>query len=176
MTLVADPPRRGDAAPQVATAVAVAAWGLGASSLVLLLGARPPVDENLLFYAVDLAVAVVYGGVAALVLSRRRHVVAGLLAVAATGGGLAAFGFAYAALAARLGDLPAADTLGRLSSTAWLPGTFALFLVVPWLVRDDIAPPMARASRAGLVAGSVLTAALSVLAFAPPTPAMMRID
>ena len=31
---------------------------------------------------------------------------------------------------------PSQDEIGRLQGTAWLPGTLALFLVVPWLVRD----------------------------------------
>jgi len=173
MTALAAAAPRGGAAPRAATTTVVAAWGLGVCSLLLIVGARPALDENLLFYAVDLAVAGVYGGVAALVLSRRRHVVASLLAVAAVGGGLAGFGYAYASLALRLDGLPAAELVGRLSGTAWLPGTFALFLVVPWLVRDDDDPPLTTSARWGLGAGIALTLSLTTVAAVPqPNPTL----
>ena len=131
---------RTDGSPRAATAIAVTAWGLAVSSFVLLVGARPSLDEELLFYVVDVAVACVYGTVAAVVLRRLRHPVAWIVGLAAVGGGVAAAGFAYGALAAALGGLPAQDALARLSSIGWLPGTFALFLVVPWLVREPRAP------------------------------------
>lgn len=170
--------RRPDASPRAATATAVTAWGLGLLSLLLLLGARPALDENLWFYVVDLAVALVYGTVAAVVLWRRRHPVAWLLALTAVGGALAATGFAYGALATTVGGLPAEAALARLSSIAWLPGTFALFLVVPWLVRED--EPELQGdrllARIGLPLGAALTVTLSVLAFLPPNPTLVAVD
>ena len=159
------------AAPRAATAVAVTAWGLAACSSVLLLGARPPLTQDLWFYAVDVAVALVYGLVAAVVLRRRRHPAAWLLAVAAVGGGVAAVGFAYGALAAAVGGLPAEELLRSLSGTAWLPGTFALFLVVPWLVREEAEGRRGALERLGLRAGVAVTAGMTVVALLPDLPA-----
>ncbi len=142
--------------PRVATAIAVAAWGTAVLAVVLTLAARPPVDEALWFLAVDVTVACVYGTVAAVILARRRHPVPWILAVAAIGGGLSAIGFAWRAYAVDHPGLPAVDLVGALQGLAWVPGTLALFLVVPWLVRDH---PLGRAVW-GVVAGTVLIVAL----------------
>ena len=142
--------------PRAATAVAVAAWGLAVLSVVIIVAARPPLDEGLWFFAVDVTVAAVYGTVSAVILARRRHPVPWLLALAAVGGGLAALGFAYRVLSADRPGLPAADAIGALQGLAWVPGTLSLFLVVPWLVRDH---PLGRAVW-GVVAGSALIVAL----------------
>lgn len=138
--------------PRTAAAGAAAAWGLAVISLPLLLLARPPVDANLLFFVVDVCVACLYGTVGAVVMSRRDHPVAWLLLLAAVGGGLAAFGFAYDAWSAAPGGPPPAAAVSALSATAWVPGTLALFLVVPWLVRDH---PLGRA-RWGVAVGALL--------------------
>src|SRR3712207_870212 len=98
-------PRR-DGLPRVAAATAVGAWGLALVATALLLAARPALSEDLLFFLVDATVAAVYGTVTAVVLSRRRHVVALVLAVTSVGGGLAAFGAAYEQLAWARGGLP----------------------------------------------------------------------
>ncbi|WP_345710472.1 sensor histidine kinase [Kineococcus glutinatus] len=115
--------------------------------------ARPPVDEGLWFYAVDLTVACVYGTVSGVLLARRPAPVAWILAVAGLGGALAAFGFAYESHAPAAG-WPASGVLMALQGTAWVPGTLALFLVVPWLVRDH---PLGGA-RWGVVAGVLAVA------------------
>jgi signal transduction histidine kinase len=138
--------------PRAATAVAVAAWGLAVLAVVIIVAARPPLDEGLWFFTVDVTVAAVYGTVSAVILARRRHPVPWLLALAAVGGGLAAFGFAYKVLSVERPGLPAVDAIGDLQGLAWVPGTLALFLVVPWLVRDH---PLGRAVW-GVVAGSAL--------------------
>ncbi|WP_244932107.1 sensor histidine kinase [Nocardioides sp. W7] len=138
--------------PRAAAALAVVAWGLAVLSLPLLLLARPPVDANLLFFVVDVSVACLYGTVGAVVLGRRTHPVAWLLALAGVGGGLSAFGYAYDAWAAAPGGLPPSDAVATLSWTGWVPGTLALFLVVPWLVRDH---PLGRA-RWGVAVGVIL--------------------
>ncbi|MFT3873113.1 MAG: histidine kinase [Nocardioides sp.] len=135
-----------------ATAVAVLAWGLAGLAVVLLVMGRPPIDANLWFFVVDVTVACVYGTIAAVTLRRRRHPVPILLAVAAVGGGLAAFGYAFAVYAMQAGFQPA-EMIVRLQSTAWVPGTLALYLVVPWLVRDH---PLGWAWL-GLIVGSAVT-------------------
>jgi signal transduction histidine kinase len=155
------PRPRGDGLPQVATVIAVAAWALAGCSLVLLVAARPAVGGDFWFYAVDATDAVVYGTVAAVTLSRRRHVVPWIVALAAIGGGLAAFGYGYASLAATqaTGTLPGLAVVERFQNTAWVPGTLALFLVVPWLVRDTRLTPGAWV---GLAAGTAVTVSFTV--------------
>ena len=142
--------------PRAATAIAVTAWGTAVLAVVLAVAARAPVDEALWFFAVDVTVACVYGTVAPVILARRRHPVPWILALAAVGGGLAALGFAYKAFAIDRGGLPAAEAIGSLQGLAWVPGTLALFLVVPWLVRDH---PLGRAVW-GVVAGGALIVVL----------------
>ncbi|SDS23785.1 histidine kinase [Jiangella sp. DSM 45060] len=152
----------------VATAIAVAAWALAVLSTVLLVLARPPLDANLWFFVVDVTVAGVYGTVAAITLRRRLHPVPILLAVAAVGGGLAGFGYAFAWWSERPGGPDPIAAIADLQGIAWVPGTMALFLVVPWLVRDH---PLGLAW-AGVVAGAVVAAALSVVnVVAPDWPA-----
>ena len=141
--------------PRAAAAIAVAAWGCAVLAVALAVLARPPVDESLWFFVVDVTVAAVYGTVSALILARRPHPVGWILALAAVGGGLAAVGFAYPMLAERLPGLPVPEVVDVLQSTAWVPGTLALFTVVPWLVRDH---PLGRA-RWGVVVGTALIVA-----------------
>ncbi len=144
--------------PRAAAAIAVAAWGLAVLAVVLAVAARAPVDEGLWFFAVDVTVACVYGTVASVILARRRHPVPWLLALAAVGGGLAALGFGYRAFGDAHPGIPALEAVGMLQGLAWVPGTLALFLVVPWLVRDH---PLGRAVW-GVVAGATLIVALVV--------------
>jgi signal transduction histidine kinase len=141
----------------VATAIAVAAWAIAVFAVVLMVAGRPVVDANLWFFVVDVAVACVYGTVAAVTLSRRAHPVPWILGLAAIGGGLAAFGYGYDVWSARPGGMPPNETLLMLQNTAWVPGTLALFLVVPWLVRDH---PL-RFEWIGLAAGTGLTLAVT---------------
>lgn len=158
--------------PRAAVAIAAAAWGCAVLAVVLVLVARPALDEGLWFFVVDVAVACVYGTVAALVLSRRPHPVGWILALAAVGGGVAAIGFGYPQLAAQRPGLPLADVVQWLQSTAWVPGTLALFLVVPWLVRDH---PLGRA-RWGVVVGALLVVgvlAAQVLEWFAPFTALL---
>ena len=122
--------------PRVAIAIAVVAWGLALSALVLTVSVRPPADVGLWFFLVDAMVALVYGTVAFVTLSRRLHPVPLILAVTAIGGGMAAMGYAWMVFAAEHPALPALGVVTRWQNTAWVPGTLALFLVVPWLIRD----------------------------------------
>lgn len=138
--------------PRAAAVIAATAWGTAVLAVAFVLVARPALGEGVWFFVVDVAVACVYGTVAALIISRRPHPVGWLLALAAIGGGVAALGFGYPALAERRPGLPGAEVVSWLQSTAWVPGTLALFLVVPWLVRDH---PLGRA-RWGVAAGALV--------------------
>ncbi len=143
---------------RAAAAIAVVSWALAVVAVVLMVVGRPAIDELLWFFVVDASVACVYGTVAAVTLSRRAHPVPWLLGLAAIGGGLAAFGYAYDVYSFRPGGLDPNETIGMLQNTAWVPGTLALFLVVPWLVRDH---PL-RWEWLGVLAGSALTATITV--------------
>ncbi len=150
-----DSPARRAGMPRAAAVVAVAAWGIVVVAVVTLISARPPITEALWFFLVDAMVGCIYGLVAALVLSRRRHVVPVILAVTALGGAVTSFAFAYGALGRRRPDLPWIETVSSLNGVAWVPGTLALFLVVPWLVRDH---RLGNPARAGLALGIVVCA------------------
>jgi signal transduction histidine kinase len=136
--------------PRTAATVAVTSWAITLVSAAILLLARPQATGDLWFYAVDAMVGCVYGLVAGIVLSRRRHPVPGVLALTALGGAVAAFGFAYATLGLTEPDLPGLAEIGRLNGIAWVPGTLAMFLVVPWLVREH---PLGPLERVGLALG-----------------------
>jgi len=146
---------RPDGLPRTAATLAVVAWLLAGAAVVLLVAARPPVTDGLWFFLVDATVAAVYGIVAGLTLSRRRHPVPWLVAVMAVGCGLAAFGYGYEVLAERR-PLPGLAVLSWLQTLGWVPGTLAIFLVVPWLIRDH---RLGRAARLGVVAGALATGA-----------------
>ncbi|MBD0418185.1 sensor histidine kinase [Streptomyces sp. TRM S81-3] len=151
-----------------AVAVLVTAWGLAATALVLMVLADAPWDATQWYFVVDTADALVYGLVAAVVLSRRTHPVAWLVALTAVGGGVAAVTAQAVALWARdrdAGALPPSWSV--LQGTAWVPGTLALLLVVPHLLSER-AP--SRASRAAIAAGVVLIAGLLAVRLTDPWP------
>lgn len=133
-----------------------AAGALGIAGTAMFAAARPVLGPDALFLVVDATVAVVYGATAALILSRRRHVVGYLLALTALGGGLAAAGGGWQVLAEARGLDPGA--FAYTFGWAWIPGTLALFLVVPWLVRER--PATGPARWAPVVGGLVAVAAL----------------
>ncbi|SDE33866.1 sensor histidine kinase [Auraticoccus monumenti] len=138
--------------PRTALALAVTGWLLATVALLMYVTSEPDFTGDWLFIVVDAVVSAVYATVAAVVLARRRHVVAGLLSVTAVGGGLAAFGGAYLQFTTARGLAPVELVLA-LFGTAWVPGTLALFLVVPWLVRDH---PLGREVW-GVVAGALVS-------------------
>ncbi|WP_374112348.1 sensor histidine kinase [Rhodococcus sp. CH91] len=144
----------GTGAPVPAAVVAVTSWFLAVTAVVVFLAARPELDSDQLFFLVDVVGAAVYGTVAGVILARSVQAVPILLAVASIGVGLAALSYSWTRLAAMRPDLPV-GILGPLQNTAWIPGTLALFLVVPWLVRDRASDTVVRA---GVVAGTVATA------------------
>ncbi|MFF0818035.1 histidine kinase [Rhodococcus sp. NPDC003318] len=145
----------GTGAPVPAAALAVTAWLLSVLSVVLFLAADPPLDANQLFFLVDVVGSAVYGTVAGVVLARRVHPVPIILGVGAIGIGLAAFSYAYTQLAVLRPGLPAVAVIEPLQNTAWIPGTLALFLVVPWLIRDQRLDAVARLGLAAGVAATV---------------------
>lgn len=128
---------------------------LGVAALTVQLASGVSLTSgDLLFVVVDATVALVYGAVAGLLLARRRHVVGWLVALAAVGGGVSAFGGAWGSWVETHPAAPELAPLADAYGLAWVPGTLALFTVVPWLVRDS---PLAPAERVGVAAGVAVT-------------------
>lgn len=157
MTVAADDARR-TGHPRLAVVVAAVTWVVTLAAVVLRVAARVPMDPDLLFFVVDAMVGVVYGTVGAVILARRSHPVGWLVALAGAGGALAALGSAWATYQSGHPTLPELPVLTATVSWAWVPGTLALFLVVPWLVRDS---PLSRGAWTGMAAGALLTLALT---------------
>jgi signal transduction histidine kinase len=159
--------RGGGGHPTAAAAVLVACAALAAASTVVWALARPPWTFEQWFFVVDLADAVVYGVVAWVLLARSRHVVAWLLAVTAVGGGLAALGAGWTSLLVDHPDLPTLNRLQWLQNSAWVPGTLALIVIVPWLVRDE---PLGRIPRIAVGAGVAVIGWMVVVRVTDPFP------
>jgi signal transduction histidine kinase len=146
--------------PVAAVVVAVVAWLLAALAVLALPWSELYEGGEALFFLVDVVVAVVYGLVARVLLARRAVAVAWWVALAAIGDGVAAFAAAYSRATVQGLPLPGADAVASLTSTAWVPGTVGLIVVVPWLVRDGSPSPVARvAVWVGAAACVVITAA-----------------
>ncbi|MFG2874508.1 hypothetical protein ACGFYU_05745 [Streptomyces sp. NPDC048337] len=74
----------------MAAAVLASTWGLAVAGIVLAVMTGAPWNSDQGFFIVDTANALVYGLVAAVVLSRRLHLVGWLVALTAAGTGVAA--------------------------------------------------------------------------------------
>lgn len=161
MTTVAAPRQQAvSGSPGAAWTVGVGCWVLCLAALVLFFTSAGPesFSDDWLFLVTDATMAAVYGTVASVLLARQRHVVIVFLLIAAVGGGFAALGGAWTQ-AADAGRLPEVPAIEILYSTAWVPGTLSLFLVVPWLVRRDID----RAAWVWAAPGMLLALAFGVL-------------
>lgn len=153
-----DPWRTASRAPAVA--VSGLAVLLAVAGAAMVAATRPTLGTDALFLLVDATVALVYGATATLILTRSRHVVGYLLALTALGGGLSAAGGGWRVLAESRG-LEAGPLSGAFG-WAWVPGTLALFLVVPWLVRErPSAAPWWGPAVGALVAATALVASLT---------------
>lgn len=122
--------------PRTAVALALVTYLLTLTGVLLLVGAHEPATPELLFTAVDVMVGLVYGTVGAVIVARRSHVVGWLVVLTGIGGALATLGSGWAAYRSAHPALPPLPSVASLVSWAWVPGTLALFLVVPWLVRE----------------------------------------
>ena len=140
--------------PVLAAVIAVTAWSVAVLALVAFFASDAPLDSDQLFFFVDVSAAAVYGTVSGVVLARRVHIVPLVLATTAVGCGLAALGYGYEQLVTARPELPRIGALFHLQNTAWIPGTLALFLVVPWLVRAGAAT---RCARVGALVGAAVT-------------------
>ncbi|MFC0672977.1 sensor histidine kinase [Brachybacterium hainanense] len=158
------PSDRFPARPRIAVLVVVLAALPALAGVLWQVASRVELTPDALFLVVDAMVGLVYGAVAAVVLSRRSHPVVWLIALAALGGGLSALGGGWAQFAASR-SLPMGEAAISAFGTAWVPGTLGLFLVLPWLVRET---PLPARSRVGLVVGVLVTAAFTIQRLAFP--------
>jgi signal transduction histidine kinase len=151
--------------PGVALAIALVAWLLAGTAAVLHVAAGGGMSAgDLLFTAVDVTVAAVYGTVGAVILSRRRHPVGWLVALTGVAGGVSAVGGAWGVFAASRPGAPTLDWLAGAFGWVWVPGTVALFTVVPWLARDRRLGPAAWAGVALGTASALLLTGTRLLA------------
>lgn len=151
---VASPPRGDRRHPLAAWLVAVGCALLLTGTTLCWLLAQRPWGLSQLYFLVDFTDCAVYGTVAWLVLLRRGHPVAWLLAATGLGGGLSALSAQYVDLLAVRPGLPAPVLLTSAREWAWVPGMLSLIVVVPWLVREGRLPVLTRIA----VAAGVLVA------------------
>jgi hypothetical protein len=142
-------------------------YAIATAALVLLVVNRPEWHVGQWYFLVDLADAVVYGAVGWVLLSRVSRPVVWIVVGCAFGGAVAALSLQWTEYRADHTDLPALTLLTSAQNWAWIPGTLALILVAPWLVRSG---PIDRIGRAGVVVGSVVTAAHVATRWTDPYP------
>ena len=117
------------------TLVLVTSWTLAGLAIALVPFTEPSWHLGQWYGLVDTADAIVFGAVASVLLARGGHVVAWLVALCAVGGGLAALGLQWSMLVLVHPDLPDLLALQMAQNWAWVPGTYAMIILVPVLVR-----------------------------------------
>jgi signal transduction histidine kinase len=170
MTAHADPFVDPIAAPPSrawATAVLVISWSLAAAALALVPFTDPSWHTGQWYGLVDMSDAVVFGATAALLLARGRHPVSWLVATCAIGGGLAAVGFQWSMVVLTHPGAPELPSLQAAQNSAWLPGTYAMIILVPVLVRRR---PLRTVDRAFLVLSTAVIAGLTLMRLTDPYP------
>lgn len=157
----------GDGHPAVALGLLVVTAAFSLVALVLVAINRPPWHVGQWYFVVDLADSVVFGVVGYVLLSRSSHAVSWIVATTALGGALAATGAQWTELTFQRPGAPELELLQSTQNWAWIPGTLALILVVPWLVRDRRPGPIART---GVVLGAAVTGGLVLVRWTDPFP------
>jgi len=133
--------------------VLVVTAALTLATVVMSVLAPPPWDPWVLYTVVDVVVGAVYGVVGWLVLRRGGHAAAWIVAAAGVGGALSGALTAWATLGLRWPGLAPPGPVAGGMYWLWIPGYFALTVVLPWLlpVRRS-----GRLDRAAVVAGAAL--------------------
>lgn len=167
VTPIVDRPSARQRVPTPAVVVCGAAWSLAAVAVALVPFTEPQWHAGQWFYLVDLADAIVFGAVAGVLLARGRHPVAWILAACAVGGGLAAVAFQWSMVRIVHPGLPVLDPLSSAQNWGWIPGTLAVILVLPWLVRSG---PIGRAGRTAIWAGVATIAVILAGRLTDPYP------
>lgn len=156
----------------VAVLVLLASWVPALASIVIawvfelperplqgvFLSASPP-DLQSRFDEIGVTVALIYGALAAVLIVRRPHPVAIVLAVHSVGSGLAALGVQWGLLGFEQPDLPAWGLLAHAAGWAYVPGTVATTIIPVLILR----PRPGRVARA-VIGGVSALAAIAFLA------------
>jgi signal transduction histidine kinase len=158
---------QGDGHPAVALTLLVFTLGVAVAALVLVVVNRPVWTVWQWYFVVDLADAFVYGVVGYLLLSRVRHPVAGMVMLCAIGGALAAVSAQWTELTFQHPSAPQLDFLQSMQNWAWIPGTLALILIVPWLVREG---PLRPVGRLFVAVSTVVIVAMVIFRWTNPFP------
>ncbi|MEV0001756.1 hypothetical protein AB0H28_05635 [Micromonospora sp. NPDC050980] len=133
---------------------AVAAWSV----------ATPPFTATGLYSLVDLLDGIVYGAVAWLLLTRQRtgsRLPGAIACAAAVGSALSAFAAQWQLA---VGGPP---VLSALHGSAWIPGLYALVVVMPWLLPDR---PLGRLDRLAAATGAGYVTVTFAAAVTGPPP------
>ncbi len=147
--------------------VLVTSWSLAGLAIALVPFTEPTWHVGQWYGLVDTADAIVFGAVAYALLARGRHPVSWLVALCAVGGGLAALSLQWSMLVMAHPDLPELVFLQTAQSWAWVPGTYAMIILVPVLVRRE---PMAPLERAFVVVGAAAITGLTLMRLTDPFP------
>jgi signal transduction histidine kinase len=147
--------------------VLVASWSLAGLAIALVPFTEPTWHVGQWYGLVDTADAIVFGAVAWALLARGRHPVSWLVALCAVGGGLAALGLQWSMLVMAHPGVPDLVFLQTAQSWAWVPGTYAMIIIVPVLVRRE---PMAPSERVFLVVGAAAITGLTLMRLTDPYP------
>src|SRR3954452_23259881 len=158
---------QGDGHPVVALALLIVTLTIAAGALALVVINRPVWTVWQWYFVVDLADAFVYGVVGYLLLSRVRHPVAGLVMLCSIGGGLAALSAQWTEFTFEHPSAPQLDFLQSMQNWAWIPGTLALILIVPWLVREG---PLRTIGRVFVAIGAVTIVTMVLFRWTNPVP------
>ncbi|HWL45595.1 MAG TPA: sensor histidine kinase [Ilumatobacter sp.] len=160
-------PPEGDGHPAVALGLLILTALVAAFAFVLLAINRPQWHVGQWYFLVDVADGVVFGIVGYVLLSRSRHIVAWIVSVMALGGAVAAVGAQWTELTYRHPGVAELRGVQATQSWAWVPGTLALILVVPWLVREG---PLRWYGKLFVALGATASVSLVVVRWTDPFP------
>src|SRR6188474_428568 len=158
---------QGDGHPAVALALLALTLAVAVGALTLVVINRPVWTVWQWYFVVDLADAFVYGVVGYLLLSRVQHPVAGMVMLCAIGGAFAALSAQWTELTFDHPSAPQLDFLQSMQNWAWVPGTLALILIVPWLVREG---PLRPIGRLFVAVSTVVIVAMVIFRWTNPFP------
>ncbi len=150
-----------------ALAVLLMSWTLAAVAVVLVPFTDPTWHTGQWYGLVDTSDAVVFGATAALLLARGRHPVSWLVATCAIGGGLAAVGFQWSMVVSAHPEAPELPWLQTAQNSAWLPGTYAMIILVPVLVRRR---PLRTVDSVFLALSTAVIVGLTMMRLTDPYP------
>lgn len=157
----------GDGHPAVALGALVVTYAVAGVAIVLMLINRPEWHVGQWYFLVDLADSIVYGAVGWVLLSRVTRPVVWIVVTCAFGGAVAAVSMQWTEYRLDHPDAPALSLLSSAQSWAWIPGTLALILVAPWLVRRR---PLDHIGRVGIALGTAISIGFVLLRWTDPFP------